>query len=195
MRYLDQWQRTLAASRGKAQAGELAAHMRDRYIALLRAHAHIRARPLRVKLEGLALPGLALYQTLCEEVGREEALAESGRLFRAAFFPLERKLIQLLNLLPAPFPLLRPALRRMCREDYLPGSTQLVMDTPDCFAVDIYRCFILDTLTQAGAPELAPLFCKTDDWLAELLPKVRWSRTGTLAQGAEKCDFCWCRGG
>ena len=195
MKYLKQWRRMLTEGYGEARAGEVTARMRACYNALLRAHAHVKTRPLRAQLTDLVLPGLALYQTLREEAGREAALAECERLFRAVFFARERRLVPLLNLLPDPFPLLRPALRAMCRNTYLPGSTVVVLDSPDCFAVNTYRCFLLDTLTDAGAPELAPLFCKTDDWLAELLPKVRWLRTGTLAQGADACDFRWCRGG
>jgi hypothetical protein len=197
MRYLGKWQRMLAGSRGKTSALVLAARIRARYDSLVSSHAHVRARPLRAQLRDLVLPGLALYLTLREDadLSQEEALAACERLFLAAFFPVERKLIPLLNALPDPFPVLRPALRRMTRETYAPGSTKVVEDSPDCFAVDTYRCFILDTLTAAGAPELAPLFCKTDDWLAELLPKVRFVRAGTLAGGAVCCDFRWCRGG
>jgi hypothetical protein len=195
MRYRRKWLSKLAESRGGTRSLELVAGIRARYKALLRDHAHVKTRYQRAQLRNLVLPGLALYLTLREDDRKtqEDALVVCETLFREAFFPFERRFIPLLNVLPDPFPLLRPALRWMCRETYLPGSTQVVMDTPDCFAVDTFRCFILDTLTAAGAPELAPLFCKTDDWLAELLPKVIWKRTGTLAAGADACDFRWSR--
>jgi hypothetical protein len=197
MKYLRQWQRIMAENRGEKQNADLTMRMRTRYKALLHSHAHITSRPLRAQLTGLVLPGLALYQTLLEEAegDRERALAETETLFHATLFRRERKLIPLLNILPDPFPLLRPALRQMTRNTYLPGSTEVVEDTADCFAVNTYRCFVLDTFTGAGAPELTALYCKTDDWLAELLPKVRWLRTETLARGADVCDFRWCKGG
>lgn len=196
MKHLRAWQRLLAKSRGKAKAADLAARMRARYESLYQSHTHITSRPLRTQLTGLILPGLALYQTLLADLwnDHEAALAETEALFHAELFKREQKLIPLLNVLPNPFPLLRPALRQMCRNTYLPGSTEVVEDSPDCFAVNTYRCFTLDALTEAGAPELAPLYCKTDDWLAALLPKVRWLRTGTLARGTDVCDFRWCRG-
>ena len=197
MKHLREWQRRLAKSRSKAKAADLAVRMHARYESLHQSHAHITSRPLRTQLTGLILPGLSLYQTLLEDLGndRQATLAETEALFHAELFKREQKLIPLLNYIPSPFPLLRPALRQMCRNIYLPGSTEVVEDSPDCFAVNTHRCFTLDMLTDAGAPELAPLYCKTDDWLAELLPKVRWLRTGTLALGADVCDFRWRRNG
>lgn len=195
MRYMLEWQRSLAERFGEVRAAELAAGMHARYRALREAHRRARAHARRAQLTGPVLPGLALYRTLREDGGlaQGEALAACERLFRAAFFPLERKLLPLLNRLPDPFPLLRPALRVMSRNTYLPGAAVVVEDTPECFALNTYRCFILDALREASTPELAPLFCKTDDWLAELLPKVRWERRGTLANGADVCDFRWRR--
>lgn len=171
--------------------------MEKRYRELLPAYGHIYARHLRSQLTNLILPGLALYQTLIVDLNgeREAALDESETLFRVGFFALERRFIPLLRVLPDPFPILRHVLRQMDKNIYLPGASEVVEDTVNCFAVNTYRCFILDTLRDAGAPELTPLYCKTDDWLAELLPGVRWLRTGTLALGADCCDFRWCRSG
>jgi hypothetical protein len=83
----------------------------------------------------------------------------------------------------------------MTKNRYLPGAHEVVEDSALCFAANTYRCFILDTLTEYGAPELTTLYCKTDDWLAEALPGVRWQRTTTLAAGGECCDFRWYRAG
>lgn len=195
MKHLQDWQRLLAQTRGEA-ATSLGNQMRARYGSLVESYAHITSRPLRAQLTGLVLPGLALYQILFEdrENDRIAALTETESLFQATLFKVERRFIPFLNVLPNPFPLLRPVLRYITKNNYLPGATEVVEDTPNCFAVNTYRCFILDTLTEAGAPELTPLFCKTDDWLAELLANVRWLRTGTLAHGADCCDFRWCQG-
>jgi hypothetical protein len=195
VKYLKTWQRILTTSHGPASAAGLAARIRSRYDLLTVSHAHITSKALRAQLRDLVLPGLALYQTLLEahENDRESALAESETLIYPVLFKVERMGIPLLRVLPDPFSLLRPALRMMTRNTYLPGAMEVVEDSPACFAINTYRCFILDTLTEAGAPELTTLYCKTDDWLAELLPKVCWLRTGTLAAGADCCDFRWCR--
>ena len=141
------------------------------------------------------LPGLSLYRALLEEESdRQKVLAEMDRLFRAAFFTGMEPGIRMLNHLPDPFPIVKPVLKSMTRQEYLPGSQEVVEDSPDGFAVQVYRCFIFDTLSAHGAPELTALYCNTDDWLAELMPKVRWERTQTLGRGGEYCDFCWRRG-
>lgn len=81
----------------------------------------------------------------------------------------------------------------MARDEYLPGSQEIIEDSPDCFAFNVYRCFILDVLAEYDAAELTALYCKTDDWLAESLPGIRWERTRTLGRGDDCCDFRWCR--
>ena len=196
MKYLKGWKMILSRVRGPTTAARLAAEMENRYYELLPTYAHITAKPLRDQLENLILPGLALYQTLLADMegDRSAALAEAEGFFYAEFFTIERRFIPLLRILPDPFPILRPALRQMCRNTYLPGASEVVEDSQDCFAVNTYQCFILDTLTHAGAPELTPLYCKTDDWLAALLPNARWLRSSTLALGADCCNFRWCRG-
>jgi len=197
MKHPKGWKRLLSQAHGPVFTARLVTEMRHRYHEMLPAYAHITNRPLRAQLVNLVLPGLVLYQTLLANLNgdRQAALAETEVLFKARFFSFERRFIPLLQVLPDPFPVLRPALRQMSRNNYLPGAAEVVEDTPDCFAVNTYRCFILDILTDAGVPELTPLYCKTDDWLAALLPKVCWLRTGTLALGAGCCDFRWCRGG
>jgi hypothetical protein len=197
VKYLKDWKRILSRVRGPATASRLAAEMENRFHALLPTYAHITAKPLPAKLENLILPGLVLYQILLADMDgdRLAALAEADRFFYAEFFTFERRFLTLLRVLPDPLPILRPALRQMCRNTYLPGATEVVEDSQDCFAVNTYQCFILDTLTCAGAPELTPLYCKTDEWLAALLPHVCWLRTGKLALGADCCDFRWSRRG
>jgi len=197
VKHLKKWQGSLANSRGPASAKRLTAEIEKRYRELLPAYTHITSHPLQAQLVNLILPGLALYQTLLADLNgdREAALAESEALFRDGFFTFEQRFIPLLRVLPDPFLIVRPALRHMCKNTYLPGASEVVEDNANCFAANTYRCFILDTLTDAGVPELTPLYCKTDDWLAVLLPGVHWLRSGTLALGADCCDFRWCRSG
>ncbi len=163
------WKRELAKTRGPASAAELRMHL----------HNHI-------------LPGLALYQELRTE-GLEEdaALALASSLFEALAQPYRRRLARL-GRLPGFFWLLRLAMRiEMKRSFPAEGWTIEWIETSGRrIALDIHRCFYLDTLVAAGAPELAPLFCRNDDLAFERMsPLVRWERTSTLARGGRTCDF------
>jgi hypothetical protein len=59
---------------------------------------------------------------------------------------------------------------------------------------NIQRCFYLGVLSEYGAPELTPFFCKIDDWIMEALPpSIILERRKTLGRGDELCDFRWRR--
>jgi len=139
-------------------------------------------------------PSLSLYKAFFEllpdSTDRQNIME---KIFKVDFFGGMNLGICLVNNLRDPFPLIRPVLRIMTRQQYLPDSQILVEDSPECFAIDTQHCFILDVLTALNARELTVLYCMTDDWLSETLSKVHWLRTKTLAQGHEKCDFRWCR--
>jgi hypothetical protein len=58
-------------------------------------------------------------------------------------------------------------------------------------AFDVTRCYILDSLRLLGAGPAAPAFCAFDAALHEgACPQLRFSRSGALAMGADRCDFC-----
>ncbi len=188
------WQKVLEKEHGAEQARALLAKAQAYYDQYRAMHAGETNRANQSVLRTRLLPGLALYRALLEaQDNRQKALAEMDGLFRAAFFTGMVPGIRLLNRLPDPFPIVKPVLKMMTRQEYLPGSQQVVEDSPDCFALHTFRCFIFDTLTAHGAPELTALYCSTDDWLAEEMPKIRWERTQTLGRGGERCDFCWRR--
>jgi hypothetical protein len=194
MPHLKDWNRVLASRLGQGRARRLSVRIQERNQALLSANPNAPGRPLRSQLENLVLPGLALYLSLKDDgFTPQAALGEVDALFEASLFRLLRTGIAVLNLLPDPFPVVRPFLRQMTKTCYLPGLQEVVEDSPCCFAVNVYRCFILDTLRTFGAPELTPSFCVTDDWLAKAMPKVRWQRTMTLGRGGSCCDFRWSR--
>jgi hypothetical protein len=62
------------------------------------------------------------------------------------------------------------------------------------YGVDYLECASCKFLAKQGAPELAPYLCPVDILYSEVLG---WglTRTMTLAEGAEKCDFRFKRGG
>jgi hypothetical protein len=61
----------------------------------------------------------------------------------------------------------------------------------DRAAFDVTRCYILDSLRLLGAGPVAPAFCAFDAALHEgASSQLRFSRSGALAMGADRCDFC-----
>lgn len=194
-RYLRIWKKILKQRRSSAEADVLIGEIRRELHQLQESQPKLANQTLQTQWDDLIAPGLALYRVLSAEDSRnqQDVLDEVEALFKASFFVTERQLVKLLNLVPDPFPLVQLGLRRMTKNYYLPGASEVVEDSKDCFAFNTTRCFILDTLTKNGAPELTRLYCKTDDWLAAELPKIRWRRTKTLANGDELCDFRWCR--
>lgn len=190
------WGVALAERHGKREAALLLAHVQALYAELYAARRQYAQRGLRSRLENDILPALALYGALLA-AGRDQdaALAEIEACFKAAMSPLMTP-VRLMARLPDPFPLFKWANRQMAFGGQTSGAWQasLVEDSPDRLAYEIRRCFILDTLMAYGAPELAPLFCKTDDWMMEALPpSIGWFRNRTLGRGDPVCDFDWRR--
>lgn len=141
------------------------------------------------------LPLLSIYQSLkCQSIDQEEAILIIEILLKETFFSSQLSGIQFLNrLFPDPFPLIKPALRIMMRFSDLPAGQEIMQDDQNFFAINVYQCFINDTLKKLDAPELTTVFCASDDWLSAAMTKIEWRRTQTLGRGGEKCDFCWCR--
>lgn len=194
MPYTRKWQQMLATFYGAPTANQLISKAQTYYEQFCSQHASENNHNRRTNLKRQILPGLSIYKALREENNNlEKVLGEVEALFMKTFFAGRLPGIRLLNYLPNLFLIIGPALKRMTANEYTPDSQEIIADSADCFAINIYRCFILDTLTMHNARELTPLYCKTDDWLAEALPKVSWQRTKTLGRGNDCCDFRWCR--
>jgi hypothetical protein len=196
MPYLNTWKQKLAQTHGPAAANRLAEEIQVQFEQLLRETPLPASKKWQQRLKAIVLPGLALYQTLKTEYSGspEQALVETDELFHAGFFIPQQIGIPIINrLLLDPFPLIRAVMRPEAVSELEPGEIELVEDSADCLAFNIHRCLTLEILTARGAPELTPLFCATDDWLAALMPKIRWERTQTLGRGGATCDFCWKR--
>jgi hypothetical protein len=191
MLHFPRWQNMLAHTRGSAPAAEIMAHTQTRYAELRTRSPAVAKRAQRAQLERMILPGLALYQVLREEnANQANVFAEMEALFAASFAPM-RNAIFIFRRVPAPFTALRLALHLQLRGER-PEDWAMVEDSTRCFAFDVRRCFIHDTLSAYGAPELTQLYCKMDDLLNERLPRsIKWARTTTIGRGSARCDFRW----
>lgn len=194
MPYTRAWKKGLAELFDAQKANRIISRAQSIYREYSGLHAMETSRANRKTLKTRILPGLSLYHAiLAEGVDQKEALSHLDALFRGAFFAKRIQGIRVLNHLPNPFAIVRPLMKWMIKDEYLPGSQEIVEDNADCLAVNVYRCFIFDTLTAYGVSELTPLFCNTDDWLAAELPSINWERTQTLGRGGDCCDFRWSR--
>ena len=188
------WQHNLSKMYGNEGANAILSRAQTYYGDFCTQHSTEANRANQAVLKRRVLPGLSVYKALLEENdNHEKILAQMDALFRAAFFKGRMPGIRVLNCLPNPFSIVRPMLKMMTRNEYLPGAQEIVEDGPACFALNVYRCLIFDTLVKHNAEELTALYCNTDDWLAEGLPKISWERTKTLGRGGDCCDFRWCR--
>jgi hypothetical protein len=188
------WQRRLSIIYDDQKANALIARAQVYYDDYCSQHSAEANRANRTALKTRVLPGLSIYKALLEKNDdQQKVLAEVDTLFRAVFFTRRMQGIRVLNHFSNPFPIVKPMLKMMTRNEYVPGAQEVIEDSADCFALNVYRCFILDTLARHNAKELTALYCNTDDWLAEVLPKISWERTKTLGRGGDCCDFRWSR--
>jgi hypothetical protein len=194
MPHSKKWQRLLVNFYGSTTASSLVSKALTYYEQFSFQHAAEPNRNNRMILNKQILPGLSIYKALRDENDdQEKVLVEIEALFRQTFFTDRLQGIRLLNYFPNPFGIARFALKQMTAAKYIPGSQEVIVDNAECFAINVYRCFIFDILKIHNTPELTPLYCKTDDWLADALPTVSLERTKTLGRGDDCCDFRWCR--
>lgn len=60
---------------------------------------------------------------------------------------------------------------------------------PAIISFNMTQCAILEYLKTQQADELCPVFCFADQVAAKYMKGIRFERKGTLAQGANVCDF------
>jgi hypothetical protein len=187
------WQKQLEQTRGVVQAAIFAQRVQARFDALYKTRLHFDHRALRQHLENSILPGLALYQTLREDLGdAKAAIAQADELLTSLIDKQSRR-YKMLNYFPDAFDAMRrltpTAMRSFPAEGW---DIEWVEVSASRIAFNMHSCFYLDVLTAYGAPELTASFCRLDDVSFENLPpSISWERTQTLARGGTHCDFCW----
>ncbi len=153
------------------------------------------ARPLRWHLALSVLPGAAMYHAL-REGGRSEA--EAVRLVTEALAAMARPRARAYGALSRSAPgrdLFMRAAGGSLRAFPEPGwQASWVAREPGRVAFDMTRCFDLDVLRRLGAGPITPAYCAVDDVLySRLDPRLRFTRSATLATGGHRCDFCFDR--
>jgi hypothetical protein len=186
------WRQELAGLLGPGPSQGIMARVEARYADLYAGRTHYDNRALRQHLEENILPGLALYQVLREDGHHTDAALKTVERLFAADLMRRRRSLERLGRLPFFFALLRAVTRRFMARNFPPEGWEVEWPDAgrDVVAFDMQSCFYLDVLTEYGAPELTPVYCRLDDLIYEdLSPHVRWERTKTLGRGDDCCDF------
>ena len=182
-----QFHRLLAQHYGDSRADEIVKRAQGCYDELCAQHPSEENRVLRMHVERIIFPGLAIYQALLADgILREEAFAHIQDIEAELVRGRQGIAVKMLKRIPGSFWLFRLSLRLQMRTMFPPErwGTEWTEDSPRRIAFNTKRCFYLETLTQYGARELTPAFCNTDNVLGEMLePIVRFKRKGTLARG------------
>ena len=138
-------------------------------------------------------PAMAVFDAVSAEgKSREEAAALTDEIFIACMEPIAE------------------SIRKMCK---IPGMYKIIpwifgtmafkLFSPEAgFAADLHqagkgrarfdmtKCPYYETCKALGYPEIAPTFCRSDDvCYGNMHPKLKWTRTKTIARGADLCDF------
>ena len=63
----------------------------------------------------------------------------------------------------------------------------------DAYAIewDCRSCLYVDVFRRYSVPELAPIFCESDDVMYGNIPGVRLGRDQTIGGGDKVCNFCF----
>lgn len=194
-------QPVLVAHYGDRLAAVLASEARQEYASLIPDLPDLGGRQPHTQFLTATAWFLAMYRVLQRQ---GESLEESGRLVYAlsaaylkAYPAFTHRLLGFMSFSPRYLKRLQARaeesqLRRIPGDyvyTFIPGD-RLSFD----YGVDYTTCAGLEFLRTHTASELAPYLCAVDKLYSDLLG---WGlvRTMTLADGAEKCDFRFYKGG
>jgi hypothetical protein len=180
---------------------ELRAGARRRIAVLEPELPKFRQRMNRGLFTPLAASLVGLFHALREDAGLDRAAAAAviDEVLQTAYRrrlqpPIKGKLMGAAFRLPV---LRNAILRSMERASEDPGGFVMrKVDSPgDLMAFDVAYCPISKFFAEHDAVEVGPLVCKIDDMLAGIMPGITLHRTGTIANGASRCDFRYRREG
>lgn len=152
---------------------------------------------LRRHYERTLLPTIAYYEALrANGFGQEEALGyvreetEKRALLNAEN---NRKLARM----PFSYTMYRAGVKKHMQNNFPAegfGVEWVRIDRSEIH-FDMTRCLYRDETEKRGCPELCAVFCESDVIaFGGLAPKIKFERTGTLGEGAARCDFHFKKG-
>ncbi len=145
----------------------------------------------KLHVEMFVLPSCAIYFELIDAFGKDEAFRMVDD-YMAEYSANAAVAFKRIAALPGGRGLFMRVFGKVVRLAF--GEKQgfkneLLEFTPSRIAYDVLACPYHRGFAQMGAPELCQLFCRNDEVCYGHLDGIRFTRTGTLAKGADRCDF------
>jgi GPH family glycoside/pentoside/hexuronide:cation symporter len=141
-------------------------------------------------------PAIAYYLTLqVNGYSKDEAYTLTLNETQKAAH-IHKKRYEVLAKLPFAFEIFKLFIKGVMKKSY-PGEgwdAEWIQFGNKEIQINFKRCIYLELTAQLGCPELCTVFCKNDNvTLAGFEPKIRFKRSGTLAEGSPCCDFHFIR--
>ena len=181
---------------GKEAGRALAARAEEAYQELLRGADDRGCKAIRDHLQRKLFPPMAYYMGLRAQNMEEGAALEYVRQETRKAAQIKRAQMQAIARMPFAYAMYRLGVKKYMRKNFPAAGWQT--EWARCDGQEIHfnlrSCLYWDESKAHGCPELCPVYCENDDIsFSGLLPKIRFARTGTLAGGADCCDFHFIR--
>ncbi|MBR2662320.1 MAG: L-2-amino-thiazoline-4-carboxylic acid hydrolase [Clostridia bacterium] len=166
------------------EASERLASLLERYSSL--------PKGVQFHLENKILPAAAIYLTLKEKTGQQEAYRIMEESTYRTADNIGKKLAKLMRV---------PGMRSLFMKVWDPLTRKMFGEksgfrnvfypkTKNEYRMDVTSCPYFRYFSELGCPELTAISCGSDDRVYGNLPGIRFERTTTLGRGGERCDFC-----
>lgn len=157
---------------------------------ILKRYAGI-PRGERIHTDNYIFPSAAIYLTLKEKMGGEDAYAVIENAAIRNSTDVGRKLAGLMRV---------PGMKSLFVKIWDPMTKKMFGSDSGFqnvfypkkkgeYRMDILACPYNKYFTELGCPELTKIFCANDNRCYGSLPGLEFKRTGTLGTGAARCDF------
>lgn len=133
---------------------------------------------------------VALYLSLKEHVGAEEALVHTKAYFYGKV-DIASKIMKFVSKSDLGFALFRKAFSTGLKADT--WTSKITRNDRKVFTFDITKCLYKDLCDFYECPELCPMFCDGDWIMFRDMVKIKFERSCTLGYGDELCDFKFTR--
>ena len=139
------------------------------------------------------LPAVAFHRCL-QEYGYTQSA--SLVVIRAAVLKTAKpmaNIFQGMGRLPFFFSIFRIMCSISTKHSFGPKGWVFEWKRNDAYAIewDCRSCLYVDVFRRYSVPELAPIFCESDDVMYGNIPGVRWGRDQTIGGGDKVCNFCF----
>lgn len=147
---------------------------------------------IKEHMTGNIFPVLAYYMSLLENAySTDDAYTNTLEETQKHAFAAKTKNQKLMNI-PFGYYIFKLFSKRVMRKGYpIEGwETQWVRHDNKEIHFNLKSCVYFETTSKYGHPELCTVFCANDTTsFSGYLPKIKFERSGTIAEGKEMCDF------